>query len=216
MQADILDEELAAIGLKPAMQERSRQTRLKLLRACHALAAKDDFAVLSVEQICRKAGCSIGAFYNHFPTRDILLQALVIWECLDARAGIDRACREAPPSQLLGRLVTLTVSNYRERQAFLRCVIGAAIGNRSIWLPIRGLGQHLVDSYVAAKGCDLSPGVEQDIRFGFQAMFGLLNNELMNAPGPAKLDQPDLADRICDLIGLLEGKSRPASTESEA
>jgi hypothetical protein len=43
-----------------------------------------------------------------------------------------------------------------------------------------------------------------------------LNNELMNAPGPAKLDQPDLADRICDLIGLLEGKSRPASTESEA
>jgi hypothetical protein len=45
------------------------------------------------------------------------------------------------------------------------------------------------------------------IRFGVQAMFGLLNNELINEPGQAKLDQLDLADRLCNLIGLLERRS---------
>jgi AcrR family transcriptional regulator len=200
MQIAGIDEELVAIGLKPVLQNRSRETRLRLLKACHALVEKDEFASLSIEQVCQQADCSIGAFYNHFPTKDVLLQALVIWICVDAREAIDQACRETPAPVLLRRLMNLTVANYRERQAFLRAVTGAALGNRNVWLPIRRLGQHLVNAFIATKAPALTAEEEARLRFAFQAVFGLLNNELTNEPGPFGLAHPQLVDRICALI----------------
>jgi AcrR family transcriptional regulator len=200
MQMAGIDEELVAIGLKPALQSRSRETRLRLLEACHAIVAKDEFASLSIEQVCQQADCSVGAFYNHFPTKDVLLEALVVWTCLEAREAIDAACRETQAPRLLRRLMELTVTNYRDRQTFLRAVTGAALGNRNVWVPIRRLGQHLVDAYIAAQAPGLTAEAEAQLRFAFQAVFGLLNNELTNEPGPFDLAHPQLVDRICGLI----------------
>lgn len=195
-----LDEALEAIGLKPTRQSRSRATRLRLLAACHVLIEHPDFASLPVEQICQSADCSVGAFYNHFPTKDVLLAALVVWVCVEAEEEIDRACQEATSQDLLPRLVALTVANYRERQSFLRAVTRAAVDDDGVWIPIKRLGQHLVGCYLKALDAELPAATETRIRFGFQAMFGLLNNELVNSPGPFGLDHPHLVDRLCDLI----------------
>ena len=162
--------------------------------------AKDEFANLSIEKVCQQADCSIGALYNHFPTKDVLLEALVVWICIEAREAVDQACRETPAPLLLRRLVDLTVENYRDRQTFLRAVTGAALGTRNVWLPIRRLGQHLVDAFVAAQAPGLAAEAEAQLRFAFQAVFGLLSNELTNEPGPFGLAHPQLVDRICALI----------------
>jgi len=48
-----------------------------LLRAALGCLALKGYADTSVEDICLAAGCSKGAFYFHFPSREALLVALV-------------------------------------------------------------------------------------------------------------------------------------------
>jgi AcrR family transcriptional regulator len=55
---------------------KSDPARVRLLRAALGCIALKGYADTSVEDICLAAGCSKGAFYFHFPSREGLLLAL--------------------------------------------------------------------------------------------------------------------------------------------
>lgn len=57
-------------------QERSRATRRRILTAANLLLRERSFESLSVQEIARAAGCSIGAFYGRFRGKDELLAPL--------------------------------------------------------------------------------------------------------------------------------------------
>lgn len=52
-------------------------TRTRLLDAAEALVEQNGFAATSVEQILEAAGSSKGAFFHHFPSKQVLARALV-------------------------------------------------------------------------------------------------------------------------------------------
>lgn len=64
-----------------ALQATNRPQRVsarpRLLRAAFGCLALKGYADTSVEDICLAAGCSKGAFYFHFPSREAVLVALV-------------------------------------------------------------------------------------------------------------------------------------------
>lgn len=65
-------------------QIKSQNTRNKILQAAKELFTEKGYDVVSVADIVEKAECSVGAFYGHFKSKEIL--ATKIW--LDVTTGI--------------------------------------------------------------------------------------------------------------------------------
>jgi AcrR family transcriptional regulator len=59
------------------MQNRSLQTRQRLLAAALIVFARDGYDHSSVNDICAEAGVSKGAFFHHFPTKQALFLELL-------------------------------------------------------------------------------------------------------------------------------------------
>jgi AcrR family transcriptional regulator len=59
------------------MQQRSEETRNRILLAAVSCFASHGYDVTSVAEICEDAGMSKGAFYHHFPTKQAVFLALM-------------------------------------------------------------------------------------------------------------------------------------------
>src|SRR5574342_905637 len=59
------------------MQQRSEETRTKILEAAITLFSNRGFSAASVDDICAEAGVSKGAFYHHFESKQTLFLALL-------------------------------------------------------------------------------------------------------------------------------------------
>jgi AcrR family transcriptional regulator len=59
------------------MQQRSEETRAKIMEAAIKLFSTRGYNKASVDDICEEAGISKGAFYHHFKTKQALFLALL-------------------------------------------------------------------------------------------------------------------------------------------
>jgi AcrR family transcriptional regulator len=59
------------------MQQRSEETRAKIIESSIKLFSTRGFNAASVDDICRDAGVSKGAFYHHFESKQALFLALL-------------------------------------------------------------------------------------------------------------------------------------------
>ena len=59
------------------MQQRSEETRARILESSIKLFSNRGFNAASVDDICEEAGVSKGAFYHHFETKHTLFLALL-------------------------------------------------------------------------------------------------------------------------------------------
>jgi TetR/AcrR family transcriptional regulator, repressor for uid operon len=85
------------------MQQRSEETRLKILSNAEVLFARKGYDATGVQDICRAANLSKGAFYHHFPTKLAVFQALLESWLVQLDAQLDQAILAASdvPSALL-------------------------------------------------------------------------------------------------------------------
>src|SRR5512143_1597855 len=59
------------------MQQRSEETRGRIMEAAIKLFSERGFDASSVDDICAEAGVSKGAFYHHFESKQALFLALL-------------------------------------------------------------------------------------------------------------------------------------------
>jgi AcrR family transcriptional regulator len=74
------------------MQQRSLETRTRIIEAAMELFAQKGFEVTSVADICEAAGVSKGAFYHHFPSKqEIFREGMETWvENIDRQLALVR------------------------------------------------------------------------------------------------------------------------------
>lgn len=83
-------------------EERSEETRGRILAAAAESFARQGYDVTSVDAICRLAGVSKGAFYHHFPSKSSAFIALLgAWlDQLDRRFHAVQAQGGSVPQQI--------------------------------------------------------------------------------------------------------------------
>jgi AcrR family transcriptional regulator len=83
-------------------EERSQETRSRILAAAEQSFAEHGYDVTSVDSICRAAGVSKGAFYHHFPSKGSVFVALLnAWLAeLDRQFTAAQAGSESVPRQV--------------------------------------------------------------------------------------------------------------------
>lgn len=82
------------------MQQRSEETRARILDAAVRQFAIAGYNAASVDDICTEAGVSKGAFYHHFPTKQNLFLALLQGWLHTVDIGLEAARQETVPQTL--------------------------------------------------------------------------------------------------------------------
>ncbi len=79
----------------------ARRNRERLLEVAAAAFAAAAGRPVSLESIARDAGVGIGTLYRHFPTRDVLVEAVFRAELAEVAAAAGQLLRRHPPKAAL-------------------------------------------------------------------------------------------------------------------
>jgi AcrR family transcriptional regulator len=82
------------------MQQRSEETRARLLQAASKKFSSSGYNAASVDDICEEAGVSKGAFYHHFPSKQAVFLTLFEDWLKTVDAGLEAARQSTVPETL--------------------------------------------------------------------------------------------------------------------
>ncbi|HVU04255.1 MAG TPA: helix-turn-helix domain-containing protein [Polyangiaceae bacterium] len=117
--------------VKPPRQVRSQKTLERVLDAAEELIGERGVTALTVSEVVRRAGSSVGAFYARFPDKDALLSTLHERSCDEALATAELALeparwRNRDLGTAVSEIVRFTVALCQERRGVLLAFIALA------------------------------------------------------------------------------------------
>jgi hypothetical protein len=101
------------------------------------------------------------------------------------------------------------VRDYWARRRFWRAALFRSIREPEFWAPMRKLSHEFADALVARirarAGRALTKSEDANVRFAVQLAFGLINNTILNRPGPFFLEQELFIDNLVRAFKLVSG-----------
>jgi len=190
-------------------QKRGKVTYDALIDTAFALLEHKDFDEISIAELSQKAGYSVGAFYARFRSKDELFDAMVLQHLENRRKVRRRQFTADNDSKLIHDLLDETVRYYWGRRRFWRAALIRSIREPEFWAPMRKLSHEFADSLLARlaerAGRPLTDTEQANVRFAVQLAFGLINNTILNRPGPFFLEQDLFIQNLVRAFKLVSG-----------
>jgi AcrR family transcriptional regulator len=190
-------------------QKRSQKTYDALIAATFALLQKREFDDISIAELSRKAGYSVGAFYSRFQSKDELFTAMIARHIEGRKVARERLFSAAPDSRLIEAYIEETVTYYWQHRRFWRAALMRSIRDPDFWEPIRtqrhGLAASLIDRICARIKRALTEAEEMDVRFAAQLVLSTINNAIINRPGPVLIGQELFVENLSRAFRLVSG-----------
>ena len=190
-------------------QKRGQVTFDALIDTAFALLADREFDEISIADLAQKAGYSVGAFYARFRSKDELFDAMVLQHLQNRRKVRQAQFEETDDETLLHDLLDETVHYYWGRRRFWRAALIRSIREPEFWAPMRNLSHEFADALLARFGARagraLTKAEEANVRFAVQLAFGLINNTILNRPGPFFLEQGLFIENLVRAFKLVSG-----------
>ena len=192
-------------GVTPALQARSERTFHALIRAGRKALETKGFDAVTISELARAAGTSVGAFYGRFENKEAFffaIQEIAIAEVgADLRAYFDQPEIEtADNAGFLRAVAHYWVRVFRMHRGLYLAASKHSSTRPGAWTPFKRLGWDSA-ALVIEK---LSPRLkklgisdpEREVRVALQFVNGLLVNATLNDPGPIRLDDKDMEENI--------------------
>jgi AcrR family transcriptional regulator len=196
-------------GSHPVKQSRARQTRDKLLAAGFRLLRRKQFDELSVADIARAAGCSVGSFYVRFVDKDQYFLAIAESFRAQRRSDLEGLYEDTARDALVERALARELAVVVDHANLWRAALRRSVVDPGFWEDFREMGRQSVrrflERYSQLLGRELSEIETDQIRFAFQVVRGTLNNTLLNQPGPLQLEDPVFRRQIERAFRLVSG-----------
>jgi len=203
-----------AIGSRPAettgpiaKQRRSQITYNALIETGFRLMETRDFDSISIAEIAKEAGYSVGAFYARFENKEEFFRAMVQRHNGERRKGMDRFFKGTKADALVAKYVQMTVKRIWRTRFFWRAALRRSLDDQNFWEPFRQLSHRVADKFIAAKSAEIGRKLtrteEMNIRFALQIMLGTINNSVTNRPGPLMLEHRDFQKRLIEAFQLI-------------
>ncbi|WP_200884014.1 TetR/AcrR family transcriptional regulator [Rhizobium sp. YS-1r] len=193
-------DDLARVGVLPAQQLRSRELRDRLIKEGLRIARKTSFDEVGVADICNAVECSTGAFYARFPDKLTLFKAVMVAAAAESGPMLEAVVRETTFNRILAELTRAQVARYIEQKTFFRSAFKVSLESGEAWEPFRRNVHALTDAFLdrvaREPSIDHARVDEARIRFAFQVMYGVLNNTIINQPGPFFLETPEFPEML--------------------
>ena len=185
----------------PTKQARAEKTRDKLLSAGAQLLEHQSLDDISIAQIAREAGCSVGVFYFRFQDKEAFFRYLLNNTLDHIRASTDatfasQAVQGQAEDDILAQCIRHFISIMREHGGLIRAAQGQTRNIADSWQPVREMGAWLIERYLQAIADSQSKPVNEALQrngsAAFQIVSGVLVNAVLNRPQHMNLDSPDL------------------------
>ena len=190
-------------------QKRGQVTYDALIETCFELLREKEFDQISIAELAQKAGYSVGAFYARFRSKDELFDAMVQQHIQNRHKVRQRQFQETNDARLLHALLEETVHYYWGRRGFWRAALIRSIREPAFWAPMRKLSHEFADALLgrlrASAGRALTNAEDANVRFAVQLAFGLINNTILNRPGPFFLEQDLFIENLVRAFKLVSG-----------
>jgi AcrR family transcriptional regulator len=201
-------------------QKRGQVTFDALIDTAFALLADREFDEISIADLAQKAGYSVGAFYARFRSKDELFDAMVLQHVQNRRKVRQAQFEETNDETLLHDLLDETVHYYWGRRRFWRAALIRSIREPEFWAPMRKLSHEFADALLgrfgARAGRALTKAEQANVRFAVQLAFGLINNTILNRPGPFFLEQGLFIENLVRAFKLVSGYDELGNAPREA
>jgi AcrR family transcriptional regulator len=206
-------------GILPTQQRRSQETTVALLEAAAVMLRERSLDELSIEDLCRRVGVTIGAFYGRFESKDAFFSALMSLAARKALAAVRAAVADddnvgTDLQEACRRVVEVAVEVVRRNVGVVRAASQYESVFPERWGTIRATGSAMADLatplLLARMGRGRIEAKTRSIGFAFQMMFGTLLNAVLHKPKLVSVDEPEMVDRLALTMFLqLQHEVRP-------
>lgn len=174
-------------------QERGHITYDALIEAGFKLLVERDIEDISIFELARVAGYSVGAFYARFRSKDEFFDAL-IERHLERRTDTQKRLVETLPREaLVPDLISNIVDYYWNNHVFWSAVLRRTLRDPALWEPFRQHFNENLERFNARVEQEIArPLNEKEVRsitFAFQTVMGTINISIINQPGPVFIGQ---------------------------
>jgi AcrR family transcriptional regulator len=169
-------------------QARSERTLKRLLDAAEALIREKGHAAVSIPEIARRAGSSVGGFYARFRDKQELLRALEERHFIELMGRVEaladpRRWERVPTRQIVEAAVMELVSSTRERQHMIAAFLVSAIRDpviRAGGLRFRRSVEERISALLLTRRADMNhPDPAMAIALGIQTAFALMQQHVL-------------------------------------
>ena len=193
-------------------QRRSQKTYDALITTGFRLLEEKEWTAITIAELSRKAGYSVGAFYARFRSKDDYFDALIQYQGEIREAALNKLLSSTPPSKLIGKVVENFVTYHWHYRNYWRAALVRGMRDPNFWIPLRQGGHKSVTMFINRiseyRGKALTVAEETQVRFGFQVLFGVINNTIINQPGPIFMGQVEFVDNLTRTLLLVTDYER--------
>ena len=164
---------------------------------------------ISIAELTKASGYSVGAFYARFKSKDEFLNALVEHHLNSRRATHAYLYSTYTGDELIDKLIEDVVTYILKNRGFWQTCLMHSVHDPNFWEPMRQLGYEAANDII---GCfskeinrELTEQEKLNIRFGFQIMFGTINNTIINHPGPVEIMDALFIEKLTCAFKLVSG-----------
>lgn len=173
-------------------QARSRETLERLLDAAEALIVERGLEQITVAEIAKHAGSSVGAFYARFPDKESLLRCVFQRFYEQAIATVDTVLapqhwQDATAAELAASAMQFVVRIFRDKRELIVALTLRVARDPDLGLMGQQVGARIatrIAELLRVRGDHLShPNPEQAIGFVVWLVLSALNSRALGAPG---------------------------------
>jgi len=210
----------AAPGRDRIKQKRGQRTYDALIATGFKLLAQREFEAITVAELAQEAGYSVGAFYARFKSKDEFFDALIAHHLVDRRRTRERLFANVEGDEWIRAVIGEAVSYYWRRRRFWRAALMRSIHDSDFWQPIREQGHEFATLCVRQiekdAGRSLTKPEEMNVRFAVQIALGIINNTIINRPGPIFMGQQEFVDNLTRAFRLVSGYDEIVTPEKRS
>lgn len=210
----------AAPGRERIKQKRGQKTYDALIATGFRLLAHREFESITIAELSQEAGYSVGAFYARFKSKDEFFDALIAHHLVDRRRTRERLFANVEGDEWIRAVIGEAVSYYWRRRRFWRAALMRSIHDSDFWQPIREQGHEFATLCVRQiekdAGRSLTKPEEMNVRFAVQIALGIINNTIINRPGPIFMGQQEFVDNLTRAFRLVSGYDEIVTPEKRS
>ena len=190
-------------------QARGKKTYDALLVTGFKLLEHRELEAISIAELAKAAGYSVGAFYARFRSKDEFFDAMIAQHLEHRTKARARLFAKEPDETLIDRMIEDLVRYYWKRRRFWRAALIRSVRSPDFWEPLRQHGRMFADMLGARMSTKaqrpLTDTEQTNVRFAFQIALGTINNAIINRPGPIMLGQALFVANLARAFRLVSG-----------
>lgn len=198
------------VGVKPAIQHRSRIRRNQLIDTGIRLLCEKGLSDISIIDLCKECNFSVGTFYSRFEDKKSFFGAIQEAAVTEMLRRLENALGDVhqnamAPEEIFRKVVHHTMDIVTsEIRGVLRESLIITRHDPLGWEPIRLCGKRMTEILTDALSlhflADAPEESKKSISFGMQMLFGTLVQAILNDPGPVKLDDPQMRENLTRML----------------